>query len=157
MPVNTKTCLRRKIEYTSLDELVADAERLVAADAPTTGNWSKGQILDHVASVMEMTIDGFPMNVNWFVRFISRNVMFERFLKNGMPSGFKPSKSVAQKIMPKETDVLPALAHLRTAVERLKQLDHHVDHAFFGDLTADQARAINRRHAELHMSFIAES
>jgi hypothetical protein len=82
--------------------------------------------------------------------------MFERFLNNGMPSGFKPSKSIAKKIMPDETDVYTALDHLRSAADRLKQLSHNVDHAFFGEISADQARAINRRHGELHMSFIAE-
>ena len=72
MAINTKKCPRRKIEYGSLDELVADAERLVAADAPTTGNWSKGMIMEHVAHLMDMTLDGFGFTPPWILRFVGK-------------------------------------------------------------------------------------
>lgn len=155
--VDTKTVARRDITYATLDELIADAEKAAATNAPTTGNWSKGQIFEHVARVMDMNIDGFPFKVNWFFRLVSSKILLKRFLKNGMPSGFKPSKSVATKLMPDDTDEQTALQHLRTAVERMKSLDHNIDHAFFGNLNPDEARAINCRHAELHMSFIVDA
>ena len=154
--IDTKTAPRRQVSYQTLDDLVADAERLSAAGAPTTGNWSRGQIFEHVALIMDMTVDGFAFTLNPIVRFFAKTLFFKRFLKNGMPSGFKPSKSVQQKVVPDETDEQEALNHLRITVERLKQLDHYVDHAVFGKLDPDQARAINRRHAEMHMSFIAD-
>ena len=152
--IDTKTATRRELEYASLDELVADAERAVAEGAETTGNWSKGQIFEHIATVIDMTVHGFPFKANFLLRFIGRNFLLPRFLKQGMPTGFKPSKNVAEKVMPDETDDQAALDHLRSAVEELKQLDHNIEHAFFGNLDPDTARAINRRHAELHMSFI---
>ena len=45
MPVATaKVEGRRKLDYQSLDEVVADAERLSAGTLTTLGNWSAGQI-----------------------------------------------------------------------------------------------------------------
>lgn len=153
--IDTKTAPRRQVSYQTLDDIVVDAERMAAAGAPTTGNWSKGQIFEHVALIMDMTVNGFTFTLNPFVRFFAKTFFLKRFLKNGMPSGFKPSKPVAQKVVPEETDEQQALNHLRSAIERLKQLDHDVEHAVFGKLDPNQARAINRRHAEMHMSFIA--
>ena len=105
---------------------------------------------------MEMTVDGFPFKPPWIVRFISRRFLKDRFINNGMPSGFKPNAGAAKHLMPNETDLQQSLAHLRSAADRLKSLDVNVHHAFFGDLMPEEARQINQRHAELHMSFIAE-
>jgi len=60
MAVNTgKVTGRRAVAYESLDDVLVDAERLVAAPkVKMLGNWSLGQMLAHLAGGMHMSIDG---------------------------------------------------------------------------------------------------
>jgi hypothetical protein len=45
---------RRKLSFKSLDEAVADAERLALGEVRTTGQHSFGQILEHLARSIDM-------------------------------------------------------------------------------------------------------
>ena len=60
----TKVTNRRAVHFASLDELLADAERLVQLDAQgkvrPLGNMSLGQALGHLALWMKASIDGIP-------------------------------------------------------------------------------------------------
>ena len=48
--INTKNVTeRRKIRYESLDDVVAEAERMSGPDVHILGNWSPGQIHAHLA------------------------------------------------------------------------------------------------------------
>lgn len=154
--VDTKTVTRRELNFSNLDEVVADAERAVEGNAKTLGNWSVGQILEHVATVMEKTIDGFDMKPALPVRLIGRWFLKNRFLKHGMPAGFQLQGPAAKELLPPEVDAQQALEHLRHAAQRLKTEPPKATHPFFGDLTHDEAKRINCRHASLHMSFIQE-
>lgn len=154
--VDTKTVTRRELSFANLDEVVADAERAVAASAPTAGNWSLGQILEHVAVVMEKSIDGFDLHPPLPVRLVGRWILKNRFLKHGMPAGFQLKGPAAKELLPPEVDPQQALERLRSAAERLKNETHRHTHPFFGDLNQEDSNRINCRHAELHMSFIQE-
>ena len=49
----SKTTKRRSVSYSSLEEVLQDAEERAAQKSPTTGNWSQGQIYEHLARTME--------------------------------------------------------------------------------------------------------
>ena len=154
--VDTKTVTRREISYASLDKVAADAERLVAGGAATSGSWSLGQILEHVAMVMDKSIDGFEVWPPLPVRLVGRWFLKKRFLREGMPAGFQLKGPLAKELLPPEVDPQQALDHLCRAVERLKSGQTRAVHPFFGTLTLDESNRINCRHAELHFSFITE-
>ena len=154
--IDTTKTERRLVNYPTLEEIFSDAERLVAAGARTTGNWSLGQILKHVATVMDKSIDGFDVNPPFFMRWLSILFFKKQFLRDGLPSGFKLKGGAAKELLPDESDVQAELEHLRTAVERLKNEPHRAFHPFFGTMTREESDLLNRRHAELHFSFIAE-
>ncbi|MEM8945647.1 MAG: DUF1569 domain-containing protein [Planctomycetota bacterium] len=154
--IDTKTVSRRDLWFNNLDEVVADAERAVAANAVTIGNWSLGQILEHVAVVMEKTVNGFDMKAPLPIRLMGRWFLKNRFLKNGMPAGFQLKGPAAQELLPPEVDANQALEHLHNAAERLQNETHRETHPFFGDLTDQEACLINCRHAALHLSFVQE-
>jgi len=40
---------RRQINFCELDEVVADVEHLLSVDYQRAGNWTLGQICDHLA------------------------------------------------------------------------------------------------------------
>jgi len=54
MQLNTKKVPgRREVRYESLDELLVDAKRFSGNDIKTLGNWSQGQIFEHIARSMD--------------------------------------------------------------------------------------------------------
>jgi hypothetical protein len=57
MPVNTaKVDGRRKLDYASLEEVLADADRLSSGPVKVLGNWSAGQIFKHLAIAMSFLV-----------------------------------------------------------------------------------------------------
>ncbi len=155
--VDTKKSLRREIQYANLDELVADAQRLVSLNATTTGNWSAGQIFEHLARVMEKSIDGFETPpLPWIVRLGLRIFLKRKILNQPMSPGFKLPKRAESEIVAAPIDEQEALAHLKRAVSRLKSETERKPSPLLGQLTIDEWNQLHRRHAEMHMSFLTE-
>ncbi len=151
MSVNTKQVKRRAgVHYESLDQMLADAERLFANHASTLGNWSAGQIFSHLAGTMNSSIDGFKFSMGAPLRLILNLFMKRKFLTKGLPAGFKGNQSSLPAEIPDEE----GLNRLRTAVKRQKDESNRAPHPGFGKLTREEWEAFHLRHAELHMSFL---
>lgn len=154
MTVNTKQVQgRRTVRYESLDELLADAQRLASTEVTTLGNWSQGQIYEHLARSLNSSIDGagfaFPSPLRW----IMSTFMKRRFLTQSIPPGFKPPAK-GQKFIPDATSLEAGLASLEAAIERQKNESARALHPGFGRFTREEWDQFNLRHAELHMSFL---
>jgi len=144
---------RRKLRFETLDAILLDAQRL-AAGAPvvTLGKWSVGQNFSHVAIMMTRSIDGFPAQMPWAVRFVVRMLLKRRILNKPMAAGFKaPAKA---GIVPQAATLEEGLAALRTAVGRLKVEKKRAASPILGKLTAEEWDRLHCRHAELHFSFL---
>jgi hypothetical protein len=150
----TATPIRRRVRYNSLDEVVADASRAVAASSATTGNWSLGQIIEHLATAHDKFIDGFGFTAPWPMQTLGHLFFKKRILTKGMTPGFKLNSKAAAILVPGETDAAAALEHLRKSTERLKTEEKRSPHPFLGALTVDEVNQMCLRHAELHMSFV---
>jgi len=148
---------RRPVQYASFDEVLADAERLVRAQAPTTGNWSIDQILGHLAIAMERSIDGLRFGVPWYVHVVGRYFLKSWVLKHGMRPGFKlPAEGEQWAVPTAGGNPEAALERLRTAIGRLRTEPARSPHPVFGPLPRAEWDLLHLRHAELHMSFISE-
>jgi hypothetical protein len=152
----TATPTRRRVRYACLDEVIADAQRAVSANSATTGNWSLGQILEHLAIANEKTIDGFGFSTPWPVRTIGRLVFKKRLLEKGLTPGFNLRPKAAAILVPGETDAAAGLDRLRRSTERLKSEQQRAPHPFLGPMTLDESDRMCLRHAELHMSFVTD-
>ena len=153
--INTATVKnRRQLRFNSLDEIAAEVERLAACQqVRAIGNWSSGQVLQHLASTMDNSIDGFPNFVPAPIKLLLRMFMRKRFLTKPMPAGFKlPAR--AEKMLPGETSWETALANFRSAMQRLKSDSCRSPHPAFGPMSVDEWNQIHCRHSELHLSFL---
>jgi hypothetical protein len=144
----------RQVRYNSFDEVLADAEKAVQGKAATTGNWSLGKILEHLAIANEKSIDGFGFQAPLPVRMIAGTFLKKRFIKQGLKPGFQLPRRGAQVLVPEEIDANSALDHLRRSVHRLQAESKRSPHPFFGRMALDESNSLNLRHAELHMSFV---
>ena len=154
MTVDTATVQgRRKLTFRSFDEVLADAERLVSSpNTKMLGNWPLSQLLTHLASTINGSIDGMSTKAPWFFRLIGP-VVKRRILKNGMSPGFKLPKAREANAFPAASSPQEALGKLRAAVGRLKEERMTARHPFFGKLTHEEWTRLHLRHAELHLSF----
>lgn len=151
MQVNTKKVQgRRQVRYESLDELLDDAQRLSKVEVRTLGNWSPGQIYQHLAMSLDSSIDGSDFSLPAPVRWIMSLLMKKKFLKKELPAGFKST----DEFIPDETSVEEGFAALEKSIKRQKEETTRVPHPGFGNISRDEWNDFHLRHAEMHMSFL---
>ncbi|MCB9849196.1 MAG: DUF1569 domain-containing protein [Phycisphaerales bacterium] len=157
--INTgETTDRRELRFASVDELRAEIDRIVAADNAGTlrcaGNWSAGQVFNHLAAWINYAYEGYPIKLPWLIRLMVR-LKRSQVIHNAMTPGiWMPGLSAGTTATePVPTD--EAAESLRRALVRL-QSDEAAPykHAAFGKLSHADRIALNLRHAELHMSFL---
>ncbi len=154
MPVNTaKIDGRRKLEYTSLEEVLADADRLSSSPVKALGNWSAGQIFRHLAIAFNGSIDGFTMTFPWYFRLMAK-IFRKKILAGPMPAGFNLPPEGAKALKPPPTSTEEGLADLHAAVARLDREPHRAKHPVFGDLSKEEWNKVHLKHASLHLSFL---
>ncbi|MGI8977605.1 MAG: DUF1569 domain-containing protein [Pirellulaceae bacterium] len=156
MPVNTgKVAGRRAVAFESLDDVLMDAERLVAAaKINMLGNWSLGQMLGHLAAGLHMSLDGVTYRPAWFVRLIGP-LIFKRRMLRRFPAGIQLPAPMAERLVPLESlSPQEGLRLLQEATRRFRSDTSRKPHPVFGNLTGAQWHQLHLRHAELHMSFV---
>ena len=147
----------RTLRFDSIDDAMAEAERLAAGQTQTTGNFSLGQIFEHLARTFEDVIRerelppaGFPM------RMLSR-MMRPMVLRKAM-TGFKLPAKTQNALWPTdEVSVEDGLAHLREAYGKFKSTEPLPKHVFFGNMTRSQHEMLQCRHFEGHLGFVKPS
>ena len=158
--VNTaKVSGRRNVRYGSIDDALADAQRmadLVRADkARFLGNWSLGQIFGHLATWADYSYTGAPLKVPFIVRLMMRP-MKGRFLYKAMPAGSKIPKVPGGTLATDPVPLDQGLEHFRTSFAKLKAEAPAQPHLVFGRLSHEEWINSHLRHAELHMSFVTD-
>jgi hypothetical protein len=158
MQVDTKTIQgRRDLKFGSLDEIVSDAERLVASpNTRVLGNWPLSQILSHLTTAINGSIDGISVKAPWYLRFVAR-LMKGRILRNKLSPGLRLPKAAEAVFYPAAASPQVALEGLRAAVRRTHTEQMIAVHPVLGKLTHDEWTQMHLRHAELHLSFAVPS
>ncbi len=155
-----KVVNRRKLRFEVIDDLLAEVDRIAAADAAgalrNAGNWTAGQVFGHLAAWINYAYDGFPIKpAPWFIRLLLR-MKLKSYLRDGMPAGVR-IPGVAGGTA--GTEALPCAEgadRLRRALRRLASDEPAAPPSpAFGKLSHEQRIALNLRHAELHLSFLS--
>jgi hypothetical protein len=150
----TVTRARRQVRYESLDDFLADAERLSNMPIHTVGNWSYPQILDHLARTVTASLDGFGFKAPAWARLLIAPFVKNSFLTKTMKAGFNLPKSAAALIPTNDLTLSAAMENLRKALARFRNEPAGAEHPFFGKLASQEWNSLHLRHAELHMSFV---
>jgi hypothetical protein len=145
---------RRKLHFESFDEVLADVRLLATRPTRQLGNWSLGQVCQHLGTAMERSArDDQLFSVPLWLRVVGRLVR-RRALKNGLPTGFKLPPDGAAKFVPPLVSVDEGLATLEEGIVALSQTSHRAPHPVLGAMNVDEWNLFHLRHAELHLSFI---
>jgi len=137
---------------------MAEAERLAETRTRTSGNFSHGQIIDHLARTLQIvTGDRQGPAVPSLLRAVLRLVR-----KRAIHRPMKPGTRLPQKAQPllwsdEDVPLQQAMTSLRDSMQRFQQCDRFPPHLLFGELSDEQHRQLQCRHFELHLGFIHDS
>ena len=159
--VDTRTVIgRRALRFESIDEMMADVDRLVEAERAgrlrRLGNWTLGQALGHLATWAEYSYAGAPIKAPFFIRWLKR-LQKRSFLYGPMRAGIwipgVQGGTLAAGPMPLDE----GLDRMQRVMQRLKSDPPTAASPLLGLLTHEEWIALHLRHAELHLGFqIAE-
>lgn len=154
MAVATKSVTgRRALHFDTLDDILADVEKLNQGDVKAIGNWAPGQILRHLVIVMTGSLDGFHNRPSWFIRVVGKLVK-RRMLTKPMSAGFTLPRPALEELGPPPTEWAEGVAMFREVVRRLKTESNRAPSPFLGRMTREEWNQLHCRHAELHLSFL---
>lgn len=157
MAVNTAIVSgRRELHFADFGGLLSEAEKVVAHPCRQLGNWTVGQILEHLAIVAACPFDGFGgLVAPWYVRYLVVPIFKNSFMTKPMSPGRRLPKAAEEKLVPRpNVDPRKALEHLKRTVERYKTETPHHAHPALGKLAFQEWVALTLRHGELHLSFL---
>lgn len=152
----------RKLRFNSISELNRELEKIAQLDREgrlvTSGNWTAGQIMAHLAAWIEYGYDGYPIkSPPWFIRWFLK-LQLQRMLEKGMQRGVKipgiPGGTVGADDMPTDEGI----ARLTKAFQRLEAREEApYDSPAFGKMSHDDRIRLNLRHAELHLGYLNQA
>ena len=152
-----KDAARITLRFESIDQLMAEVDRLAEAEQAgrlqQLGNWTLGQTLGHLAEWIQYSYTGAPLTPPFFIKWVAR-LQKRKILYGPMRPGLRIPGVQGGTLATEPLSRDEGLARFRRAVERLRTEPPTAPSPLLGQLTHDEAIALNLRHAELHLSFL---
>lgn len=143
---------RRKVRIESVAEILDEGRRVLDGGYERVGRWSLGQVCEHLARMIEASMDGFSVGVPWWFR-LGAPVARRMVLGWGvMPAGAPAPKAW---VASEPVNDSAGLDRLRGAVARYVAWDQplHASPAL-GRLTRAQWDRLHCVHAGHHFGFL---
>ncbi len=143
---------RRPLTFTSLDRVMPDVDQLLAGHT-TVGEWSLGQICNHLTTALTWTVEGYPRLVPWVVRKTAGPLLLKRILKTGqfpdrikLPGRYQPKPDLDERA---EAEALrAAFWHFAAHAGPLS------DHPMAGQIARADWERFHCIHCARHLSFV---
>jgi Protein of unknown function (DUF1569) len=152
-----KVAGRRELQFNSIDDALAEVDRLAALERAgqlePLGNWTCGQVFNHLGTWAEFAFKPNPLKPPLFIRWILKG-MKNRFIHAPMNVGAHIPRTKDGTLGTEPCTVEEGLHRLRSALLRLKSEKPTQPNVIFGELTHDEWINMNLRHVELHLSFL---
>lgn len=149
---------RRKLTFATLDEMVADAENLLAKGYHKAGNWDLAQVCSHLTEWLRFPIDGFPKiplvlrPVAWLMRATVGKSMRAKIMTEGFPAG---GRTMPQTVFAAGGDETAAVAKLKETARRFQTYSGAIHPSpLFGAMTKDEALLLQLKHCAHHLGFL---
>jgi uncharacterized protein DUF1569 len=147
---------RRVLRFESIDQLLAEVDRLAAAERTgrlkRLGNWTLGQTLGHLATWADFAYTGVPLKPPFFIRWILK-FQKNKFIKGPMPAGVKIPNVEGGTLGTAPISLDEGAARYRSVLERLKREAPTLPSPILGKMTHEESIALTLRHGELHLGF----
>jgi hypothetical protein len=140
------------LAFASLDHVIPDVDRLLAGHI-TVGNWSLGQICDHLARSITYSLEGFPVRAPWLLRKTLGPLILRRILKSGH---FVEGMTAPRPYQPKPVaDAQDEAEGLRAAIRRFATHDGPpAEHPLAGAVSRSVWERFHCIHCAHHLGFV---
>ena len=144
---------RRAVDFRTIDEAVAELDRLHTGGYEKGANWSLGQICNHAAIFVRGSMDGFTVPPPpWYIRLIAP-IFVRRMLKTRkMPEGVKLPPHLLPPATVDETKEVEELKGLLRRFENWKQPLHKSNFGGYSDY--ETWKQIHLIHCAHHLGFL---
>ncbi len=153
--VDKSQAARRELHFADLAAIARDVESVTAGPHHTTGNWTSGQIVEHLAVMFRIANHGSTVKLPWPVRVMGRVLKALKVHRRTIKPGLKlPPRVEREFVPPPGVELAAAKRHLldEIAVAQERPMSH--PSPLFGRMSHADWVALHCRHAELHLSFI---
>jgi len=141
---------RRTLKYNTIDAIMPDVDRLLAGHS-TVGNWTLGQICEHLATVTKRVVD-MPASTQHDPSLrVSDEQKQQVFTSGKLPKGMPLPSTMAT---PDAVSAAEGADQLRKALAYYQSSPGPVaEHRLFGPLSKDEWDRLVRIHCAHHLSF----
>lgn len=144
---------RRDLQFSTFDQVAADVTELETLGYKRCGNWTLGQICDHLSVFLRGSLDGFSWKIPWIFRVTIGRYFLRRILRQKkMAVGIR----VPKVFLPGE----PA-GDAESVKSFLQLLQRYQDHTgpmapspLAGTLSPQEWDQLHLIHAAHHLSFL---
>jgi hypothetical protein len=149
---------RRQLDFKTLDDAAADAERLRRDGYDKAGNWDLAQVCSHLTEWMRFPMDGYPKTplVIAPMMWLARKTVGRKILDKILAKGFEPGGRTLPETVPAPGgDEAAAVARFRQTVERFGRHNGPFHPSpLFGQMTRDEWTRLNLAHCAHHLGFL---
>jgi hypothetical protein len=145
----------RNLRFETFEQALQEARRLASTPVTTSGSYSLGQILEHLARTLDaVTGVGRPLPVPWYAKLLGRFLRHSAIHRPARP-GFKlPQRAQAYLWPTSGVSVEEGMQHLEKAAAAFLSIQQFPPHPLFGLMEYDQHHQLQCRHFELHLGFV---
>jgi hypothetical protein len=140
---------RRELRFASLDDVMPEVDKLLAGHV-TVGGWSLGQICNHVATAIRITLDA-PIRRTEVTP--EKQAAHRLFLEaSRFPDGMQAPLSIL--VPPTGLDDRAEAESLRSVIDRFQPFDGPLpSHPKLGPMTKDEWVRFHVMHCAHHLGF----
>jgi len=143
---------RRKPKFESYEDIIREIEELEKIGYSRLGNWSLGQICEHLGFYFKGSLEGFEFKAPWIIRIlVGKPFRWWLMRREGYPDN---SQTVPQSVPPENVDDHEAVMKIKELLSRLSSAKELHPSGLFGELTLDQWRMMHLHHAGHHLGFL---
>lgn len=151
---------RRSLRFESVQDIRQELTRLEdalrAGRLRTLGNWTPGQVFNHLAMFISYAYEGYPPGLREpgaALRLVFK-LMKKRFLHKPMGAGIRIPGVPGGTVGTEPCSPDEGLRNLRAWLDRLEASPPTIANPLLGSLTHDEWRNLQCRHCELHLGFL---
>jgi hypothetical protein len=144
---------RRSLDFQTIDEVIADVDRLHRKGYRQGGNWNLAQACDHLAIFVRCSMDGFTgPPAPWYVRLAAPLITRWMLKKRRMPEGYQ----APAELMPRtEADETREVEELKQQLRRFSTYQGPLHRSpFGGDFSREIWHEMHLIHCAHHLSFL---
>jgi hypothetical protein len=151
--MSTATLKRRRLDFHSWPEILADIDHLHRSGYQRAGNWDLSQVLDHLGEGLRTAVRGCDHRGPWIVRKLIGPIILKRiFQQRRMKAGIKVPSWWLPGPTHDESDAVNRFRSDLRAFQELKSEPH--PHPFFGSISKSQWNDLVLIHSSHHLGFL---